>query len=114
MATRYQLSVRAENLPSGFFRSPNPYAVATITGGPKQGTELGRTETIEKTVSPDWVKTLFLEAAAAEYVPITITIFNDRGIGRDKVKLAEATFEATEVFQSAGHMQSETVQGGIK
>jgi C2 domain len=62
--TRYQLSLEAENLPRRFcgsLRNPNPYAVVKVCGGPKEGTVVGRTEPIRRTLQPDWVECLFLE-----------------------------------------------------
>ena len=45
---RYQLSIKGENLPRFCFLKPSPYAVVTVSGGPHEGTEIGRTETILK------------------------------------------------------------------
>jgi hypothetical protein len=107
--TRYQLSFHAENVPRGLFRKPSTYAVVTVTGGPQEGTKIGRTEEIDKMVNPDWVKTLFLETDASEFLPFKVSIYDDRGVGRDDVLIVEANFEATEVFRNAGHTQSEQV-----
>lgn len=105
--TRFQLTVHAEHLPSGLFRTPNPYAVVTVTGGPREGTVIGRTETIEKSTNPDWVKTMIFETTSAEFMPIKISVFDERTY-EDNL-LAEANFEATECYQNAGHMQWEKV-----
>jgi C2 domain len=62
--TRYQLSLEAENLPRRFcgsLRNPNPYAVVKVCGGPTEGTVVGRTEPIRRTLQPDWVECLFLD-----------------------------------------------------
>jgi C2 domain len=62
--TRYQLSLEAENLARRFcgsLRNPNPYVVVKVCGGPKEGTVVGRTEPIRRTLQPDWVECLFLD-----------------------------------------------------
>jgi hypothetical protein len=63
--TRYQLSIEAENLPRRFcfgcVRNPNPYAIVKVSGGPREGTVIGRTQPIEATAQPDWVECLFLD-----------------------------------------------------
>jgi hypothetical protein len=96
---RYQLSIRAEKLPKGFFRKPNPYAEIKVSGGPREGETLGRTEVMENALAPDWCKVIFLETDESIYMPLQVSIYNDR----NGELLAQATFEATEVFQSPGH-----------
>ena len=63
--TRYQLSLEAENLPRrvffGCMRNPNPYAVVKVSGGPHEGTVVGRTEPIPATLQPDWTECLFVD-----------------------------------------------------
>jgi len=103
---RYQLTIHAQKLSRGWFRKPNPYAEVTITGGPREGTNLGRTEVLEKAANPEWVKTLFFDTESSEYLPLKIVVYDDRGIGYDDVLIAEASFEATEVHRNAGHADS--------
>jgi len=98
---RYQLSIRAEKLPRGIFRRPNPYAKVTVTGGPREGETIGKTEVMENTQDPDFVKAIFIVTDASVYLPIRIAIYNDR----DQSCLTEAVFEATEVNANPGHIQ---------
>ena len=63
--TRYQLSIEAEKLPRVFFRSPCSYAVVTVTDGPQKGKEIGRTETLPRSQTPDWIAILFIDTEAA-------------------------------------------------
>jgi len=100
---RYQLSIIAEKLPRGMFRRPNPYAVVVVSGGNREGEEIGKTETLENTQDPDFLRTLFLETDAAQFLPLKVTIYNDR----NKSVLTEAVFEATEVNASPGHLQEQ-------
>jgi hypothetical protein len=107
---RYQLTVVAEKLPRGLFRRPNPYAVVTVAGGPRDQERLGQTETLRKALDPDFTKVLFLETDPSVNLPLKVSIFNDR----DGTQLAEAVFEATEVFQSPGHFKRQQVENGVK
>jgi hypothetical protein len=108
--TRYQLSIYAEKLPKGLLFKPNPYATAKVTGGPRDGENIGTTEVVDSTQSPDFVKVFFIETDASINLPITISIYNDR----DNSLLAEATFEATEVFVAPGHVLSHKANNGAK
>ena len=108
--TRYQLSIYAEKLPKGFIFKPNPYATAKVSGGPRDSEFIGTTEVVHSTQSPDFVKVFFLETDTTRNLPITISIFNDR----DDALLAEATFEATEVFVAPGHVLSHRTDNGAK
>ena len=108
--TRFQLSVHAQRVPRrGLFRTkPTAYAKVTVTGGPQEGTELGRTESIVNSRDADWVKTIFLETSSAVFMPLKVSILHENDYNDDEL-LAEANFEATEVFQNAGHLQWEKV-----
>ena len=108
--TRYQLSIYAERLPKGLFRKPNPYATIKVTGGRRDGEMIGRTETIDNTLEPDFVKSFFIETDASINLPLCISIYNDR----DDSLLAESTFEATEVYKSPGHFMVNKTQNGAK
>ena len=108
--TRYQLKINAENLPRGLIRRPNPYAVVTVTGGPRLGETLGKTDVVFNTVDPDFAKTLFLETDSSVFMPIRVAICNDR----NDAHLAEANFEATEVHVSRGRMQERLLPKGAK
>jgi Ca2+-dependent lipid-binding protein len=108
---RYQLSVHAEKLRKSFFRTPDPYAVVTIAGGPLSGTEVGRTETISNALNPDWTTLLYIETDASVNMPLTVAIWDDRGGGEDRL-LGEAQFEATTIFQSPGRIQKQSLAGG--
>lgn len=106
---RYQLSLHAMNLPNkGWFRRSSPYASVKIVSGPQQGTTLGETEHIERTLSPDWCKILTLEFSASEITQLEITIWDYRN-GKDPLWIGEARFEATSVYQEAGNTKSEQI-----
>lgn len=102
MLTKYQVTLYARNLPTGFLRLPSAYAVVTIDGGSQAGTSLGRTEIIPGQASPQWTTCLFLETDASQYMPLKVSIYNDSD---SSSPLAEALFEATEVFRAPGHSQ---------
>jgi C2 domain len=108
--TRYQLSIYAEKLPKGMIRKPNPYATVKVTGGPRDGEVVGQTEIVYNTQEPDFVKVFFIDTNASINLPLTISIYNDR----DQSLLAEATFEATEVFVSPGHFMVHKGKNGSK
>jgi C2 domain len=109
--TRYQLSIYAEKLPNrGLFRKPNPVAEVVVSGGPRDGDVLGRTEVVPNTLEPDFVRCFFLETERSINMPLTIVIYNDR----DDSVLADATFEATEVFSAPGHFQVHKCANGAK
>jgi len=100
---RYQLSILAEKLPRGMFRQPNPYAKVVVSGGPREGETIGKTETLENTQDADFLETMFFETDSSIFLPLKVTIYN----GRDNSVMTEAVFEATEVNASPGHIQEQ-------
>jgi C2 domain len=108
--TRYQLSIHAERLPRGIFRKPNPVAVVTVTGGPREGEEIGRTDVVENSLDPEFTRVLFVETDSSVFLPLKVSIYNDR----NDALLADATFEATEVAVAKGHLQEQQCRNGAK
>mmetsp|Transcript_1969 Transcript_1969/g.4851 ORF Transcript_1969/g.4851 Transcript_1969/m.4851 type:complete len:356 (-) Transcript_1969:212-1279(-) len=108
---RFQLSLRAENLPNtSFFRTASPYATVEIVGGPQDGTVLGQTEVIKKSLSPDWCEILFLETSANIHMPLRVTLWDQRGDDSlPPISMATAEFEATAVYQSPGKTQTDSI-----
>jgi hypothetical protein len=49
---------------------------------------------------------------ASIYMPLRISIWDDRGPNFDDALIAEVTFEAIEIYQSVGHIKSETLPNG--
>lgn len=45
-------------------------------------------------------------------MPLKVSIWDDRGGSSEDVKLGEVKFEATEVAESSGHMQEQTMSAG--
>lgn len=86
----------------------SPYASVKIVSGPQDGTKLGETEHIERTLSPDWCKVFFLEFSPSELTHLEITIWDYRN-GKEPLWIGEARFEATSVYQEAGNTKSEQV-----
>lgn len=105
----YQLSFHAIQLPNkgGYFRVSSPYAKVKITSGPNVGKVLGETEHVPHGLNPDWVKILTLEFSPSEITNLEVTIWDYRGDGKEPLWLGEANFEATSVYQEAGHTQSQ-------
>lgn len=104
---KYQLSLHADKLKRSIFGfRPKPYAVVTSNGN-----DIGRTEIIEPCLDPDWCISMKLEFEPAIKMPLKVSIYNWVPAGDDRL-LAEAEFEATEVFQSPGHMQGKEVGSG--
>jgi len=100
-----QLTLHAEKLrKSGAFRIGNPYAVAVITAGDRIGEELGRTEVIESTLSPNWVTVIFVNADPALFMPFRVTVYDCNEKDDDQKVMAETNFEMTEVFESKGNI----------
>jgi C2 domain len=106
--TRYQLSIGAAGLPKGGWRTPNPYAEVMVTGGPLNGTTVGKTEVVHCSQNPDFTQVLFIETDTAVFFPIRVAIYNDR----NHAELASAAFEATEVHASSGHLQVQKCTNG--
>lgn len=101
MPTTYQLSLHADKLRRRLFGGkPRPYAVVSL-----KGKDIGRTEIMrEPTTDPDWCASMKLDVSAGEKVSFFVSIYDHCGKTSDKL-LAKAEFEATEVYQSPGHMQ---------
>lgn len=110
---RAQLSLKAENLKNvgRAFQVSDPYAIVTITGGPKEGTVVGRTETIQNTLSPTWAKVMFVDIDPGLFMPFRVSVY-DYNEKRDDMLMAEANFEMSEVFQSPGNSQHELIMYG--
>jgi hypothetical protein len=45
-------------------------------------------------------------------MPLRISIWDDRGPNFEDSLIAEVTFEAIEIYQSVGHIKSETLPNG--
>lgn len=105
--TKYQLSLHAEKLKRSFLGfPPKPYAVVT-----SNGKDIGRTEIREPCTDPDWCLSMKLEFEPSVKTTLKVSIYNWIPSGDDQL-LAEAEFEATEVFQSPGHMQAKETERG--
>jgi hypothetical protein len=53
-----------------------------------------------------------LYSDASIYMPLRISIWDDRGPNFEDSLIAEVTFEAIEIYQSVGHIKSETLPNG--
>jgi hypothetical protein len=112
--TRYQLTIEAEHLPVPSLwtrwltgKANETYAEVVVSGGPQQGTVIGRTEN-HSGRRIQWTKTLYLETDPSIYMPLTVRICKANGS-----LLGEMTAEATAIFQSAGRFKSEKTISGI-
>jgi hypothetical protein len=79
-----------------------------IVSGPQEGTKLGQTEHIERSLSPDWCKVFFLAFSPSEITQIEVTIWDYR-LGKEPLWIGEARFEATSVYQEAGKTKWEQI-----
>jgi len=110
---RYQLTLEAEKLKRvGKLRLGCPYAVVTATGGPHEGKEIGRTETIKDSLNPNWVKIIYIKSDESIFFPIRVAVYDDNPRREEHVLRGEANFEITELYQSPGHMQFEELANG--
>jgi hypothetical protein len=110
MTTRYQLSIGAVGLPKGGWRIPNPYAIVRISAGGTNGTIVGKTDVVYCTQSPEFTKAIFIDTDPSIFFPIRVTIYNDR----NHAELASASFEATEIHASKGHLQVQKCSNGAE
>mmetsp|Transcript_6907 Transcript_6907/g.8957 ORF Transcript_6907/g.8957 Transcript_6907/m.8957 type:complete len:274 (-) Transcript_6907:232-1053(-) len=106
--TRYQVSFWATDIKFGgcFSGKPNCYGVLED----KDGNELGRTETLEATLDPDWVGIIFVEADEGQFTPLTVNVYHETTY--DPVLIGKAVFEATEVNQATGHEETKSFVEG--
>lgn len=110
--TRYQLSLKAHNLKRGFFRRPSPYAELHFDDGPRKGQKIGRTERLDGTVDPDFVRILFFDVDPATITHVKISLYDDYGPSNDRLLIGAVVIEPTEVFQSQGHTQVLSLESG--
>ena len=109
--THYQLSLYADKLKTSLWgRRPIPYAVVTLIedddGSPSSTQELGRTEVYcEPTTTPDWCTGMKLELDPSETFGFRVQIYDSSSGPRADRIVAQANFEAHEIFQSPGHVQ---------
>mmetsp|Transcript_22217 Transcript_22217/g.36786 ORF Transcript_22217/g.36786 Transcript_22217/m.36786 type:complete len:276 (+) Transcript_22217:158-985(+) len=109
--TRYQLTVEAEKLSRvSALRMGAPYAVVTVSGGPRDGEVLGETE-VSDTLDPRWIKVIYVDTDPSVYLPINVEIF-DQQDGRENRKMEEASFEVTSINESKAHTVYEELKGG--
>jgi C2 domain len=109
--SHYQLSLYADKLKRNFLGGrPTPYAIVILDDGT---TELGRTEVSEPTSSPDWCTSMKLDFNSQEKFTFKVQIYDYFGEGKEDRKLAEAEFEANEVYAAPGHMMMKPcISGG--
>jgi hypothetical protein len=93
---RYQLSFHAQELPNKkWFGVSSPYVTVKITSGPQKGQFVGETEPVYNTLDPDWVKILPITFKPSEVTNLEVTIWDNRGVGKEPLWLGEANFETT-------------------
>jgi hypothetical protein len=115
--TRYQLSVEAENFPQNVFLTRwfrplrQAYAQVTISGGPKEGTVIGRTEGRSVAKRVQWTTPLYIdtESSTIMHLPLLIAIFDESS----DALLAELSTEATTVHQSVGRIVREKTSSNV-
>ena len=122
MPTKYQLSLHANKLKKRFlWQTPRPYAVVSLekndSSQPQQQQQqeiLGKTESLGPSISPDWCQSIAMELDLGEttthMVPFIVAIHD----GKDDALLAQAKFEASQVFNSPGHMQMKEDSNGTQ
>ena len=109
--THYQLCLHAHKLRKGFLgRRPSPYAVVTLDDA--DGTQLGRTEICEPCTSADWCLSMKIAFEPSEEFGFRVTVWDSSQ--RDDRKIAEARFDANEVYNSPGHMQMKEDERGTQ
>mmetsp|Transcript_23853 Transcript_23853/g.43112 ORF Transcript_23853/g.43112 Transcript_23853/m.43112 type:complete len:286 (-) Transcript_23853:3012-3869(-) len=118
---RVQLSLRAENLKNveRVFRGrSDPYAVVTVLEGAVEGPEpvtglvLGKTETIENSLDPDWTIPFIFEHNATVFLQVQVSIYdNNEDRKADDRLMGEVVFDVEEVLSSQGQMLSESIAG---
>lgn len=113
---RVQLSLRAEklkNVEKKLKGVSDPYATATISGGLDEGTEIGRTETIENCLNPSWTTILFLEYNPGTQMPLRVAIYDDNSDrGKDDKLMGEFDFDVADVINSSSKEQHEDLPRG--
>ncbi|CAB9518699.1 Copine-6 [Seminavis robusta] len=107
--TKYQLSLHADRLRKGFlWRRPMAYAVVMVENESKT---LGKTEVAQPGTRAEWRKPMTLEFSSDMHVPFTVALHDSRN---DDRLMAKADFEASEVFNSRGHMQMKEDRNGTQ
>jgi hypothetical protein len=108
---RYQISLHAKNLPNkgGLFRRSSPYAQVQIMQGPDAGKDLGQTEPIQHTLSPDWVKVFIISADPSHIVRFKVTLWDYLGDNKEPIYMGEAEYEVSSVYSEKGSMRNETI-----
>lgn len=111
--TKYQLTISVEGLR---LRNhllnirPNPYCKVHITGGPRNGECLGKSDVVRKSLNPSFTIIYYIETDPSEYLPIKVCIHDDRKFVDDQYdkEIAVANFEITEIYHSKGHLTMQT------
>ena len=107
--TRYQISIKATNLSRGLFRRPNPFAEVTYEDGPLKGQRIGKTETIERSTHPDFVRVIFAEVDDSTISRVKITLVDNHGYQESDMDIGSVVVEPALVFRSPGHTQTLTL-----
>ena len=81
---RYQIAIKAENLRRGLFQRPSLFAEVSYAEGPRKGDKIGKTEILESTSDPDFVRVLFLEVDRGEITRLRVRMYDHRGMYIDR------------------------------
>jgi Copine/C2 domain len=113
---KVELSLYASNLKNvaGAFRgTSDPFAVvthmATQPGG--KAVVLGQTETIQNTVSPEWVKVFVLDYELGTPMKLIVSIFDQVKKGDNK-SMGSAVFDVDELLGVRGNVKAKRVKAG--
>ena len=90
----YQLSLKA----SFRTRVSSSYASVRVVAGPQSGKDLGETECVPKSTSPDWRKTFFLDCTPGDGTVLEIDVW-DRNNGSTAYKIGGTKIRAEKLLK---------------
>lgn len=109
-----ELSLHAlhlKNVAGAFRGTSDPFCVVTHMSDKSGALVLGRTETIQNTVSPEWVKVFLLDYNLGTPMKLVVSIFDEVKKG-DQKSMGNAVFEVGELLGARGSTKAKRIQQG--
>lgn len=113
---KVQLSLKAtklKNVAGAFKGISDPFAVVTILPQSRDAKPriIGKTEVHKNTLSPDWVKTFFLDYELGTPVSILIKIFDEVKKG-ENIEMGSCVFELGAILGAKGNTKAKSMKKG--
>ena len=115
MQTLVRLTLRAVDLPNiaGVFNVSDPYASVSLkVDGEDEVLDLGRTEVLRNTLSPDWTSTFTFSFKLGKPASIMVKVFDKDTKGDEDKYICGTMFSVSSVLAKCGNTLGKKMKGG--